>query len=481
MLGDALEVLRIVAILASPGHARRPCAEIWRRIGLDGSPDDQRLPDAAAWGGYPGGLPVEKGAAALPAHARHRPDRRVDRRPLPPARRRPTRSADVASVGRGAGRRRRPAGRPSAPTLAPLAAPRSASPGAHDGVWATAGVHPHDAAAGHRRASPTLLDEPEVVAVGECGLDYHYDHSPRRRPAGGVRRPDRPGPRARPRPRDPHPRGVGRHLRHPRRRGRPRAHGVPLLHRRARRGPPVPSTSAPSCRSAASSRSRAPTTCGPPPPSARSTGCWSRPTRPFLAPVPHRGRPNRPPGCRWWARRWRRPRGVDVDEVAGGDVGRPPSALFGLPAASEVTALARREVGRPARPRTACARSRALGQNFVVDPNTVRRIARLAGVGPGRPGGRDRRRPRLAHPRPGRDRRGGDRGRDRPPPAARPARGGRAGGRHASSRATPCRLDWARRCSATDRGCSSPTCPTTWPPRWCRPARRRAGHRRACW
>ncbi|MFM8553984.1 MAG: rRNA adenine N-6-methyltransferase family protein, partial [Acidimicrobiales bacterium] len=26
---------------------------------------------------------------------------------------------------------------------------------------------------------------------------------------------------------------------------------------------------------------------------------------------------------------------------------------------------------------------RALGQNFVVDPNTVRRIARLAGVGPG--------------------------------------------------------------------------------------------------
>ena len=29
------------------------------------------------------------------------------------------------------------------------------------------------------------------------------------------------------------------------------------------------------------------------------------------------------------------------------------------------------------------AASRALGQNFVVDPNTVRRIARLANVGPG--------------------------------------------------------------------------------------------------
>jgi 16S rRNA (adenine1518-N6/adenine1519-N6)-dimethyltransferase len=47
-----------------------------------------------------------------------------------------------------------------------------------------------------------------------------------------------------------------------------------------------------------------------------------------------------------------------------------------------VTALSRRDVsdllaGHDLRP------SRALGQNFVVDPNTVRRIARLAGVGPG--------------------------------------------------------------------------------------------------
>jgi methionyl-tRNA synthetase len=41
-------------------------AEIWRRIGLTGSPDDQRLPAAAIWGGYPGGLPVEKGAPLFP-------------------------------------------------------------------------------------------------------------------------------------------------------------------------------------------------------------------------------------------------------------------------------------------------------------------------------------------------------------------------------------------------------------------------------
>jgi TatD DNase family protein len=48
----------------------------------------------------------------------------------------------------------------------------------HDGVWATAGVHPHDAAAG-LDGIEELLGEAEVVAVGECGLDYHYDHSPR--------------------------------------------------------------------------------------------------------------------------------------------------------------------------------------------------------------------------------------------------------------------------------------------------------------
>ncbi len=49
---------------------------------------------------------------------------------------------------------------------------------AHDDVWATAGVHPHDASGGLDGIAE-LLDAPEVVAVGECGLDYHYDHSPR--------------------------------------------------------------------------------------------------------------------------------------------------------------------------------------------------------------------------------------------------------------------------------------------------------------
>jgi methionyl-tRNA synthetase len=65
VLGDALEVLRIVAVLASPALTRAP-AEIWRRIGMARSPLDAHLPDAAVWGGYPGGLVVERGAPLFP-------------------------------------------------------------------------------------------------------------------------------------------------------------------------------------------------------------------------------------------------------------------------------------------------------------------------------------------------------------------------------------------------------------------------------
>ncbi len=60
VLGDALEILRLVAVMASMAMPQK-CAEIWRRIGLDGSPDQQRLPAATQWGGYPGGLTVERG------------------------------------------------------------------------------------------------------------------------------------------------------------------------------------------------------------------------------------------------------------------------------------------------------------------------------------------------------------------------------------------------------------------------------------
>ncbi|HEX9258035.1 MAG TPA: TatD family hydrolase [Acidimicrobiales bacterium] len=48
----------------------------------------------------------------------------------------------------------------------------------HPDVWATVGLHPHDAVNGVSTIVG-LLAEQKVVAVGECGLDYYYDHSPR--------------------------------------------------------------------------------------------------------------------------------------------------------------------------------------------------------------------------------------------------------------------------------------------------------------
>ncbi|MCR9097630.1 MAG: TatD family hydrolase [bacterium] len=51
-----------------------------------------------------------------------------------------------------------------------------------DRIWATVGVHPHEAAElddENRAAIRAWLDHPRVVALGECGLDYHYMNSPR--------------------------------------------------------------------------------------------------------------------------------------------------------------------------------------------------------------------------------------------------------------------------------------------------------------
>src|SRR6185369_4925565 len=65
VLGDCLEALRIVALLASP-LIPRAANELWRRLGLTGTPADQRLPEAAAWGGLPAGSLLEKGEPLFP-------------------------------------------------------------------------------------------------------------------------------------------------------------------------------------------------------------------------------------------------------------------------------------------------------------------------------------------------------------------------------------------------------------------------------
>jgi methionyl-tRNA synthetase len=65
VLGSALEVLRIVAILISPAMPGT-AAEIWRRIGVTGDPSAARLPEDAAWGGYAGGVGVVRGDPLFP-------------------------------------------------------------------------------------------------------------------------------------------------------------------------------------------------------------------------------------------------------------------------------------------------------------------------------------------------------------------------------------------------------------------------------
>ncbi len=45
-------------------------------------------------------------------------------------------------------------------------------------VWATVGLHPHDATQGVNSIEPFITRD-RVVAIGECGLDYYYEHSPR--------------------------------------------------------------------------------------------------------------------------------------------------------------------------------------------------------------------------------------------------------------------------------------------------------------
>ena len=56
----------------------------------------------------------------------------------------------------------------------------------NENVWATVGLHPHDAKLGYHTVAPIVdgltpaqLAEKKIVGIGECGLDFYYDHSDR--------------------------------------------------------------------------------------------------------------------------------------------------------------------------------------------------------------------------------------------------------------------------------------------------------------
>jgi len=51
----------------------------------------------------------------------------------------------------------------------------------YENVWASIGLHPHDAKLGVKELKKinNLIGQPKVVAIGECGLDYFYTKSPK--------------------------------------------------------------------------------------------------------------------------------------------------------------------------------------------------------------------------------------------------------------------------------------------------------------
>lgn len=62
---------------------------------------------------------------------------------------------------------------------------------AHSNIWAAVGLHPHEArhaTDGLLAALEELARSPRVLAWGEIGLDYHYDHSPREAQREAFRR-----------------------------------------------------------------------------------------------------------------------------------------------------------------------------------------------------------------------------------------------------------------------------------------------------
>jgi len=60
----------------------------------------------------------------------------------------------------------------------------------HENVWCSVGVHPHEAKEEGQRSPERLIEaarHPKVIGIGETGLDFYYEHSPRSAQAESFR------------------------------------------------------------------------------------------------------------------------------------------------------------------------------------------------------------------------------------------------------------------------------------------------------
>ncbi len=160
--------MTILASPAIPGTAQ----EIWHRIGLARPGHRPADPARRRVGRRPRRALGPQGRSAVPTH-------QGVTRPVPWV------DSHCHIPGADADRSSPTPRLPAWTTMVTVGCDRASSIEALDlasrfaGVHATVGLHPHEARHGVDTIADLFDGPTRPVAVGECGLDYHYDHSPR--------------------------------------------------------------------------------------------------------------------------------------------------------------------------------------------------------------------------------------------------------------------------------------------------------------
>ena len=188
VLGDALEVLRIVAVLIAPAMPAT-AVEVWRRIGVAGDPSAAQRARRRPVGWLHGRRSRGEGGAPLPAaegltlagwfdshchvQEEYLPGDDAGAADLEPVLSRAAEAGITRMVCIGTG--------VVTSEQAVAVARSTARAGTVPRAWASIGLHPHEASEGVDGVAALLARELEardgaVVAVGECGLDYFYEN-----------------------------------------------------------------------------------------------------------------------------------------------------------------------------------------------------------------------------------------------------------------------------------------------------------------